>query len=440
MELIATSGFTVTSLIRGGIGLLVLIGLAYAFSSDRKSIPWKTVLLALLTQLIIGVGILKVPFVQAIFKKVGLMVIKVIEYTQAGSSFLFGEMVDLNKTAYIFAFQVLPVILFFSALTSILYYLGLIQKIVGFLALALRKVVKISGAESLSLTGNIFLGQTEAPLLIKAYLSKMNRSEIYVVMVGGMATVAGSVLAAYVGFLGGDDPIQRLSFTKHLIAASVMAAPGAVAIAKIIVPSTSAVSEENSTIENENFGSNLLSAITNGTTEGVKLAVNVAAMLLVFVALLALLNDVLDGLGGSVGLNTLISTHTIYSGLSIEFLLGYLFAPLMWIIGVAQEDITLMGQLLGIKLAASEFVAFIQLADLKNTSNALHLLHEKSVVMATFMLCGFANFASIGIQLGGIGVLAPSQRKTLSELGLKAVLGGTLVSLLSATIAGMILG
>lgn len=440
MELIATSGFTVTSFIRGGIGLLVLIGLAYAFSSDRKSIPWKTVLLALLTQLIIGVGILKVPFVQAIFKKVGLMVIKVIEYTQAGSSFLFGEMVDLNKTAYIFAFQVLPVILFFSALTSILYYLGLIQKIVGFLALALRKVVKISGAESLSLTGNIFLGQTEAPLLIKAYLSKMNRSEIYVVMVGGMATVAGSVLAAYVGFLGGDDPIQRLSFTKHLIAASVMAAPGAVAIAKIIVPSTSAVSEENSTIENENFGSNLLSAITNGTTEGVKLAVNVAAMLLVFVALLALLNDVLDGLGGSVGLNTLISTHTIYSGLSIEFLLGYLFAPLMWIIGVAQEDITLMGQLLGIKLAASEFVAFIQLADLKNTSNALHLLHEKSVVMATFMLCGFANFASIGIQLGGIGVLAPSQRKTLSELGLKAVLGGTLVSLLSATIAGMILG
>ena len=440
MELIATSGFTVTSLIRGGIGLLVLIGLAYAFSSDRKSIPWKTVLLALLTQLIIGIGILKVPFVQAIFEKVGLMVIKVIEYTQAGSSFLFGEMVDLNKTAYIFAFQVLPVILFFSALTSILYYLGLIQKIVGFLALALRKVVKISGAESLSLTGNIFLGQTEAPLLIKAYLSKMNRSEIYVVMVGGMATVAGSVLAAYVGFLGGDDPIQRLSFTKHLIAASVMAAPGAVAIAKIIVPSTSAVSEENSTIENENFGSNLLSAITNGTTEGVKLAVNVAAMLLVFVALLALLNDVLDGLGGSVGLNTLISTHTIYSGLSIEFILGYLFAPLMWIIGVAQEDITLMGQLLGIKLAASEFVAFIQLADLKNTSNALHLLHEKSVVMATFMLCGFANFASIGIQLGGIGVLAPSQRKTLSELGLKAVLGGTLVSLLSATIAGMILG
>lgn len=350
MELIATSGFTVTSLIRGGIGLLVLIGLAYAFSSDRKSIPWKTVLLALLTQLIIGIGILKVPFVQAIFEKVGLMVIKVIEYTQAGSSFLFGEMVDLNKTAYIFAFQVLPVILFFSALTSILYYLGLIQKIVGFLALALRKVVKISGAESLSLTGNIFLGQTEAPLLIKAYLSKMNRSEIYVVMVGGMATVAGSVLAAYVGFLGGDDPIQRLSFTKHLIAASVMAAPGAVAIAKIIVPSTSAVSEENSTIENENFGSNLLSAITNGTTEGVKLAVNVAAMLLVFVALLALLNDVLDGLGGSVGLNTLISTHTIYSGLSIEFILGYLFAPLMWIIGVAQEDITLMGQLLGIKL------------------------------------------------------------------------------------------
>ena len=354
---------------------------------------------------------------------------------------MFGEMVDLTKSAYIFAFQVLPVILFFSALTSVLYYLGLIQKIVGFLAWALRKMVDISGAESLSLTGNIFLGQTEAPLLIKAYLDKMQRSEIYLVMVGGMATVAGSVLAAYVGFLGGDDPLQRVLITKHLIAASVMAAPGAVAISRILVPPVGVIDHINmAKIQNHEFGSNLLSAITNGTTQGLKLAVNVGAMLLVFVALLALVNDVLSGLGGWIGLNDFIAKNTPYSELTIEFILGYLFAPLMWLIGIAKEDMTLVGQLLGIKLAASEFVAYVQLADLKNVENSMHLMYEKSVVMSTFILCGFANFSSIGIQLGGIGILAPSQRKNLSDLGVKAVVGGTLVSLMSATMAGMILG
>ena len=364
-----------------------------------------------------------------------------IEYTLAGSTFLFGEIVDLSKTAYIFAFQVLPVILFFSAITSVLYYLGVIQKIVGFLALALRKLVDISGAESLSLTGNIFLGQTEAPLLIKAYLDKMQRSEIYLVMVGGMATVAGSVLAAYVGFLGGDDSVQRIIFTKHLIAASVMAAPGAVAFSRILVPPVGIIDHVSETkIQNQAFGSNILAAITNGTTQGLKLAVNVGAMLLVFVALLALVNDALSGLGGWIGLNDVIAANTPYSELTLEFILGYLFAPLMWLIGVAKEDMTLVGQLLGIKLAASEFVAYVQLAGLKNMGNSMHLMYEKSIVMSTFILCGFANFSSIGIQIGGIGILAPSQHKNLSELGLKAVLGGTLVSLMSATMAGMILG
>lgn len=354
---------------------------------------------------------------------------------------MFGEMVDVSKTAYIFAFQVLPVILFFSAITSVLYYLGVIQIIVGLLARTLRRVVVISGAESLSLAGNIFLGQTEAPLLIKAYLAKMQRSEIYLVMVGGMATVAGSVLAAYVGFLGGDDPLERVIITKHLIAASVMAAPGAVAISRILVPPVEVVNHLNeATIEKQNFGSNLLAAITNGTTQGLKLAVNVGAMLLVFVALLALVNDALSGLGEWIGFNALIAANTPYSELTIEFLLGYLFAPLMWLIGVAKEDITLVGQLLGIKLAASEFVAYVQLADLKNMENSMHLMYEKSVIMSTFILCGFANFSSIGIQLGGIGILAPTQQKNLSELGVKAVLGGTLVSLMSATMAGMILG
>ena len=423
------------------MGIIVLLIIAFGASSNRKNIPWKTVVLALVTQLFIGICILKVPFIQGLFEQLGAFFIKVIEYTLAGSTFLFGEIVDLTKTAYIFAFQVLPVILFFSAVTSVLYYLGVIQKIVGFLAWALRKVVDVSGAESLSLTGNIFLGQTEAPLLIKAYLDKMQRSEIYLVMVGGMATVAGSVLAAYVGFLGGDDPVQRIIITKHLIAASVMAAPGAVAFSRILVPPVGVIDHVSETkIENQTFGSNILAAITNGTTQGLKLAVNVGAMLLVFVALLALVNDALSGLGGWIGLNDVIAANTPYSELTLEFILGYIFAPLMWLIGVAKEDMALVGQLLGIKLAASEFVAYVQLADLKNMGNSMHLMYEKSIVMSTFILCGFANFSSIGIQIGGIGILAPSQHKNLSELGLKAVLGGTLVSLMSATMAGMILG
>ena len=441
MEFIPSNGITLASILKGCMGIIVLLIIAFGKSSNRKNIPWKTVILALATQLFIGICILKVPFIQALFEQLGGLFIKVIEYTLAGSSFLFGEIVDLTKTTYIFAFQVLPVILFFSALTSVLYYLGVIQKIVGFLALALHKLVDISGAESLSLTGNIFLGQTEAPLLIKAYLDKMQRSEVYLVMVGGMATVAGSVLAAYVGFLGGDDPVQRIIITKHLIAASVMAAPGAVVFSRILVPPVGVVEHLSGTkIEKQDFGSNILTAITNGTTQGLKLAVNVGAMLLVFVALLALVNDGLSSLGNMVGLNDIIAANTPYSKLTIEFLLGYLFAPLMWLIGVAKEDMTIVGQLLGIKLAASEFVAYVQLADLKNVGSSMHLMYEKSIVMSTFILCGFANFSSIGIQIGGIGILAPSQYKNLSELGLKAVLGGTLVSLMSATMAGMIMG
>ena len=412
MEFIPSNGISLSSILKGCIGIIVLLIIAFGASSNRKNIPWKTVILALATQLFIGICILKVPFIQGLFEQLGAFFIKVIEYTLAGSTFMFGEIVDLTKTAYIFAFQVLPVILFFSAVTSVLYYLGVIQKIVGFLAWALRKVVDVSGAESLSLTGNIFLGQTEAPLLIKAYLDKMQRSEIYLVMVGGMATVAGSVLAAYVGFLGGDDPVQRIIITKHLIAASVMAAPGAVAFSRILVPPVGVIDHVSETkIENQEFGSNILAAITNGTTQGLKLAVNVGAMLLVFVALLALVNDALSGLGGWIGLNDVIAANTPYSELTLEFILGYIFAPLMWLIGVAKEDMTLVGQLLGIKLAASEFVAYVQLADLKNMGNSMHLMYEKSIVMSTFILCGFANFSSIGIQIGGIGILAPSQHK-----------------------------
>jgi concentrative nucleoside transporter, CNT family len=392
-----------------------------------------------LVQVIIAVGVLKIDWVKGVFETLGGFFINVLKYTGEGVKMLLGDLGDVNQYGFIFLFQALPVIIFFSALTSILYYFGIIQKVVGFLAWGLTKLLKISGPESLSVAGNIFLGQTEAPLMIKGYLEKMNRSELFLVMVGGMATVAGSVLGAYIGFLGGNDPVQRLEFAKSLLAASVMAAPGSVAIAKIIYPQTEEI-QPDIKISSSKIGSNFLSAISIGTGEGIKMAVNVGAMLLVFFALIAMMSGMLSSIGGVIGLNAWIAENTIYSTFSIEFILGYLFAPLMWLIGVAKEDMALMGQLIGIKLVASEFVGYTQLVSLKDSVSAIHLTYQKSVVMATYMLCGFANFASIGIQVGGIGIIAPKIRKTLTELGFKAMIAGTLVSLMSATIAGIILG
>lgn len=439
-EIIPNQGFTITTLLRGALGMAVLILISFLFSSNRKAINWKTVAIGLSLQILIAIGVLKVPFVQYIFEQVGSIFVSILDFTRAGSQFLFeGLVVDMDTFGYIFAFQVLPTIIFFSALTSVLYYLGVIQVVVKWMAWLLSKSLGISGAESLSVAGNIFLGQTEAPLLIKAYLEKMNKSEILLVMIGGMATVAGAVLAAYIGFLGGDDPELRLVFAKHLLAASVMAAPGAIVISKILYPQTEEVNTDVE-VSSEKIGANILDAIANGTTEGLKLALNVGAMLLVFVAFIAMINGILGWVGDVSTLNTWIAANSPYTEFSLEAILGTVFAPLMWLIGVNNEDIMLMGQLLGIKLAASEFVGYIQLADLKNVASGVHFTYNKSVIMATYMLCGFANFASIGIQIGGIGSLAPGQRKTLSSFGMKAVLGGSLASLLSATIAGMILG
>jgi CNT family concentrative nucleoside transporter len=440
MEITQNEGFSFNSLGRGVLGMLVLLLLAFLFSSNRRAINWKTVGIGLALQLIIAIGVLKVPFVQLVFEQIGRIFVSILEFTRAGSKFLFeGLVVDTGTFGYIFAFQVLPTIIFFSALTSLLFYLGLIQKVVKGLAWLLSKTLGISGPESLSVAGNIFLGQTEAPLLIKAYLEKMTRSEILLVMIGGMATVAGAVLAAYIGFLGGEDELLQLVFAKHLLAASVMAAPGAIVISKILYPQTEEVNSDVH-VSSEKIGANVLDAIANGTTEGLKLAVNVGAMLLVFVAIIAMVNGILEWTGDLTSLNALIADNTSYQKFSLEAILGTIFAPLMWLIGVANDDIMLMGQLLGIKLVASEFVGYIQLAELKDFATLPHLKYNKSVIMATYMLCGFANFASIGIQIGGIGSLAPGQRKTLSEFGMKAVLGGSLASLLSATIAGMILG
>ena len=438
-EIILSQGFSLESIFRGIIGMISLVFIAYLFSSNKKAINWKTTFLGLTSQLILAVLILRVEFVQSIFEFFGKIFVKTLDFTMEGSKFLLGDMVNVESFGYVFLFQVLPTIIFFSALTSVLFYLGIIQKVVKILALSLSKLLNISGAESLSVAGNIFLGQTEAPLMIKAYLEKMNKSEILLVMIGGMATVAGGVLAAYIGFLGGEDEVLKLYYAKHLLTASVMAAPGAIVISKILFPQVETINKDVS-VSQDKIGSNLLDAIANGTTEGLKLAANVGAMLLVFIAFIAMINFGFEKIGAITNINDWINNNTTYNFLSIEFILGYTLSPIMWIIGVAKEDMALMGQLLGIKLAASEFIGYMQLAELKDISNVVHLQYEKSILMATYMLCGFANFASIGIQIGGIGSLAPNQRTNLSKFGMIAVLGGTLASLLSATIAGMIIG
>ena len=438
-EIIQSSGFTFSTFYRGIIGMGFLIFISFLLSNNRKAINWKAASFGLLIQLILAIGVLKIPFVQAIFEFAGKIFVKILDFTMEGTKFLFGDLVSLDNFGNVFVFAILPTVIFFAALTSVLFYFGIIQKVVKIMALMLSKILGVSGPESLSVAGNIFLGQTESPLMIKAYLEKMTKSEILLVMIGGMATVAGGVLAAYIGFLGGEDPELKIFYAKHLLTASVMAAPGAIVISKILYPETEKI-DTNVNISQDKIGDNFLDAISNGATEGLKLAANIAAMLLVFIAFIAMGNYILDKFGDLIEINSWIANNTVYSNLSIELILGYLFAPLMWLIGVAKEDVTLMGQLLGIKIVASEFIGYIQLADLKEASSLVHLSYQKSIIIATYMLCGFANFASIGIQIGGIGSLAPGQRKNLSKFGFKALIGGTLASLLSATIAGMIIG
>ncbi|PXZ43047.1 NupC/NupG family nucleoside CNT transporter [Sanguibacteroides justesenii] len=426
------------SILRGVIGMVSILGIAWLFSSDRKGVSWRVVAIGLAIQLILAIGILYLPPVQAVFDFVGKIFVTILDFTRAGSEFLLGGLMDTTKSGYIFAFQVLPTIIFFSALTSLLFYLGIIQKVVYGMAWAMTKLMNLTGPESLSVTGNIFLGQTEAPLMVKAYLDDMSPSEIFLVMTGGMATIAGGVLAAYISFLGGEDPVQRLLFAKHLLAASVMAAPGAVVVAKILIPQTQKIQNTIEVPKNK-VGKNVLDAISNGASEGVKLAVNVAGMLLVFVAFIAFANYLFAKFGHIVGLNDWIAelTDGKQHELSLQLILGYLFAPLMWLIGICPADIVHAGSLLGQKVIMTEFIAYVDLASLKTAGAFAEM---KSVIMCTYFLCGFANFASIGIQIGGIGGLTPKNKPLLAKFGLRALLAGTLASLMSATIIGMIIG
>ena len=425
--------------LRGILGLLSLVFLAFLFSKNKKEINWSLVSKGILIQLVLAFLILKVPFVQNIFEWMSQVFVIILQFSKNGALFLFGDtLVNSNNFGAIFAFQILPTIVFFSALTSLLFYFGILQKIIFLFAYIMKKTLKLSGAESLAAAGNIFLGQTESPLLVKPYIDKMTKSELLCLMSGGMATIAGGVLAAYIGFLGGTDPVQQLFFAKHLLAASVMSAPAAIVVSKILLPETNSVNEDMS-ISSEKLGSNSLEAISIGTSQGVRLAINVGAMLLVFIAFITMANYFLkDFIGELMNINNWITNFTSgqYNGLTLEFILGYLLAPLTWLMGVCKEDMILVGQLLGEKTILNEFVAYISLSELKETGK---FFEEKSIIIATYILCGFANFASIGIQIGGIGSLAPSRRKDLSQLGILALIAGTLASLLTAVIVGAII-
>lgn len=433
-------GVSFASVYRGLIGMVFLLLVCFLLSSNRRKIDWRLVGTGLALQIVFALLVLKVPFVAGIFDWISDKVVTFLNFSEKGAEFLFGGLVtDMDTFGYIFAFKVLPTIVFFSAFTSLLYYLGILQLFVKAFAWVMSKTMRLSGAESLAAAANIFIGQTEAPLVVKPYLDRMTKSEMLCLMVGGMATIAGGVLAAFIAFLGGDSDVEKVIFAKHLLTASIMSAPAAILIAKMLYPETEKV-DTKLDISKEKIGSNVLDAISRGTTEGLKLAVNVGAMLLVFTAIMAVFNWItVDLIGAPTGLNDVIASATEgrYTGFSLQYILGNIFAPVAWIIGVPAEDMVVIGQLLGEKTILNEFFAYASLSELKQAGA---ITNYRSIVIATYALCGFANFASIGIQIGGIGVLAPSQRSTLAKFGIKALIGGTVAALLTATIAGMLIG
>lgn len=431
---------------RGILGIAVLVGITYLFSKNKKAINWKQVGIGLLMQLVLALAILKIPFIRKIFDGIASFFVVVLDFTEAGSRFVLGQWPAVTQivdgatgepfiVGYVFLFKVLPTIIFFAALSSLLYYLGVLQVIIKSFAWVMTRLMGLTGAESLAAAANVFIGQTEAPLVVKPYLEGMSRSEILCLMTGGMATIAGSVFAAYVGFLGGDDPAMQQLFATHLLTASIISAPAAIVAAKILYPETRDIdlSKQQLNIPRTEAGSNALDAISKGTTDGVRLAANVGAMLLVFIAMIAMVNYVLlDMIGEWTNLNAWVQSHTPFEGFNIEFLLGSLFAPVAWLVGIESGDLMLVGQLLGEKMTINEFVAYAHLQEIKSQ------MSERSVIISTYALCGFANFGSIGIQIGGISAIAPGQRKTLTELGVMALIGGTIACLLTAAIAGML--
>ncbi len=429
----------------GFTGLAVLIGIAFAFSNNKKSINWQLVSIGLSMQIVFAIFVILIPWGSKIFDFIGNIFVKIISFTTEGSYFVFGALAKIEvfssafpeefqgaaKGGFLFAFQVLPTIIFFSSLMSVLYHLGVMQKIVQAMAWVMAKLLKISGAESISVAANVFIGQTEAPLVVRPYIDPMTKSELFTLMVGGMATIAGGVLAAYVGLLGGSDPALQLYYAKHLLSASIMAAPATIVIAKILIPER----EQSQTmgdvkIDVEKNASNVIEAAATGASDGLNLALNVAGMLLAFIALIAMVNFGLSGIiTGWFGLTTATGDPV-----TLEIILGYILSPIAWIIGVPWEDALNVGSLIGIKVTLNEFVAYLRLSELAPTG----VLSKKAILISTYALCGFANFSSIAIQIGGIGGIAPKRKSDIAKLGMKAILGGSIATLMTATIAGVL--
>ena len=437
MDALARIGF-------GLFGLAVLIGIAWLFSNNKKAVDWRLVLTGVALQVAFAAFVLLVPSIyfdtwhipggREIFDNLGQVFVKVLSFVAAGSNFIFGSLMDTSKYGFIFAFQVLPTIIFFAALMGVLYYLGVMQMVVRGMAWGITKVMRVSGAETTSVCASVFIGQTEAPLTVRPYIPRMTESELITMMIGGMAHIAGGVLAAYVGMLGGGDPVAQAFYAKHLLAASIMAAPATLVVAKILIPETGTpLTRGTVKMEVEKTASNVIDAAASGAGDGLRLALNIGAMLLAFIALIALLNWPLTWLGEVTGVAAAIGKPT-----NLATIFGYLLAPIAWVIGVPWQDATTVGSLIGQKIVINEFVAYLQLADIVNGKVAGVMLTDQGRLIATYALCGFANFSSIAIQIGGIGGLAPERRKDLARLGLRAVLGGSIATFMTATIAGVL--
>jgi CNT family concentrative nucleoside transporter len=434
--------------LRGFVGIVILIFIAYLLSSHRKKIDWKLVGAGIILQIVIAILVLKVSFVRNGFDWIGGGVVKFLGFAAYGAEFLFGDLArnsdvvthSRHNLGFLFAFQALPAVIFFSSVTTGLYYLGILQKVVYSFAWIMSRTMRLSGAESLSAAGNIFLGQTEAPLLVRPFISRMTQSELNCLMTGGMATIAGSVMGAYITFLGGADPEQLVKFATYLLCASIMNAPAAIVMSKIFLPEIEPEKIDKSLkVNKESIGANVIDAFATGAADGLKLALNIGAMLLAFIAIIYAMNWILvDGFGNWTGLNAWVieSTGGAFDGFSLQYIFGQIFRVFAFAMGVSWSESLQVGSLLGQKMVINEFVAYLSLSDMKTAG----LLSEKSIIISTYALCGFANFSSIAIQIGGIGGMAPDRQGDLSRLGIKALLGASLATMMSGTIAGALFG
>ncbi|HEY6943005.1 NupC/NupG family nucleoside CNT transporter [Dokdonella sp.] len=425
----------------GLFGLAVLVGIAFLFSKNKRAVDWRLVLTGVTLQIAFAAIVLKLPLGRDVFDAIATGFVRLLDFVRVGSEFIFGSFMDISKFGFVFAVQVLPTIIFFASLTGVLYHLGIMQKIVKGMAWIITKVMNVSGAETTSVCASVFIGQTEAPLTIKPYIERMTQSELMTVMIGGMAHIAGSVMAAYVGLLGGDDPVQKQFFAKHLLTASIMAAPATLMLAKILVPETEEpLTRGTVKLDVEKTTANVIDAAATGAADGLRLALNVGAMLLAFIALIALVNGPIQWLGAhawgndaGASINAWLSANAGHPvELSLQTIFGWILAPIAWLIGVPWHDATLVGSFIGEKVVINEFVAYVDM------SKHLAQLSKESQLIATYALCGFANFSSIAIQIGGIGGLAPNRRADLARFGLRAVLGGSLATFMTATIAGVL--